>query len=97
MTVKVNCLTRKITHKADKKEYGEVWFDEQVITNISEMNNFKRKFRVKYDSNTDWSFTAHKANSEVIHFNMHKDGLHYHDTKNHNVAIVQTICENEAG
>ena len=32
-----------------------------------------------------------------MNFNMHKDRLHYHDTKNRHFTLVQTLSENEAG
>ena len=28
---------------------------------------------------------------------MHQDGLHYHDTKNREVTLIQTVQENEEG
>ena len=28
---------------------------------------------------------------------MHKDGLHYHDTRNRDITLVQTVQENEEG
>ena len=32
-----------------------------------------------------------------LHFVMHQDGLHYHDTKNCEVTLIQTVQENEEG
>ena len=32
-----------------------------------------------------------------MHFKMHKDGLHYHDTDDRQVTLVQTVQQNEAG
>ena len=56
----------------------------------------KQKYRVTYDSSTDGVFTVHKP-GQLLHFVMHKDGLHYHDTRNHEITLVQTVQENEEG
>ena len=72
------------------KNYGEVWFDERAITNILCLKNVKHKYRVTYDSSTDGVFTVHKP-CQQLHFLMHKDGLYYHDTRNCEIALVQTV------
>ena len=81
--------------KTHKKAYvencGEVWFDERDITNIMSLKNVKEKFRVTYDSNRDGTFTVHKPNGVNIKFRMHRDGLHYHETVNRQVTMVQTV------
>ena len=78
------------------KKYGKVWFDERAITNILCLKNVKHKYRVTYDSSTDGVFTIHKPGQQ-LHFVMHKDGLHYRDTRNREIALVQTVQENEEG
>jgi hypothetical protein len=85
--------------KAYLKGYGEVWFDERAITNILSVKNVKDKlgWSVTYDSNNDQGFAVHKPNGKIVHFRMHPDGLHYHDTKNREVSLVQTVQENEDG
>ena len=97
MTVKGNEGDLKTYKKAYVKNYGEVWFDERAITNIMSLNNVKEKFRVTYDSDRYGKFTVHKPNGVNIKFGMHYDGLHYHDTVNRQVTIVQTVTENEKG
>ena len=96
MSVKGNggsITTNKIGYK---KNYGKVWFDERAITNILCLKNVKHKYRVTYDSSTDGVFTMHKPGQQ-LHFVMHKDGLHYHDTRNSEITLVQTVQENEEG
>ena len=96
MSVKGNggsITTKKIGYL---KNYGKVWFDEHAITNILCLKNVKHKYRVTYDSSTDGVFTVHKPGQQ-LHFVMHKDGLHYHDTRNCDITLVQTVQENEEG
>ena len=78
------------------KFYGDVWFDEQAITNILCLKNMKNKYRVTYDSAENGTFTVHKPEAQ-LHFLMHQDGLHYHDTKYREVKMIQTVQENEEG
>ena len=78
------------------KNYGKVCFDERAITNILCLKNVKHKYRVTYNSSTDGVFTVQKP-VQQIHFAMHKDGLHYHDTRNCEITLVQTVQENEEG
>ena len=72
------------------KNYGKVWFDERAITNILCLKNVKHKYRVTYDSSTYGVLTVHKPGQQ-LNFLMHKDGLHYHDTRNREITLVQTV------
>ena len=93
LSVKVNgssITTNKIGHL---KHYGDVWFDERAITNILCLKNVKQKYRVTYDSSTNGLFTVHKP-GQLLHFVVHKDGLHYHGTRNREITLVQTVQEN---
>ena len=54
----------------------------------------KNKYRVTYDSAENGTFTVHKPDAQ-LHFVMHQDGLHYHDTKNCEVTLIQTVKDNE--
>ena len=76
------------------KNYGKVWFDERDITNILCLKNVKQKYRVTYDSSTDGVFTVHKP-GQHLHFVMQKDGINYHNTRNCEITMVQTVQENE--
>ena len=78
------------------KNYGDVWFDERAITNILCLKNIRKKDRVTYDSAENGTFMVHKPNAR-LHFVMHQDGLHYLDTKNLEVTLIQTVQENEKG
>ena len=49
MKLKENGETIKTTQKSNVQGYGEVWFDEQAITNILALKNFNSKLRVTYD------------------------------------------------
>ena len=62
------------------KFYGDVWFDERAITNILCLKKVKQKYRVTYNISTDGVFTVHKQGQQ-LHFVIHKDGLHYRDTR----------------
>ena len=96
MSVKGNggsITTKKIGYL---KNYGKVWFDERAITNILCLKNVKHKYRVTYDNSTDGVFTVHKPGQQ-LHFVMHKEGLHYHNTRNREITLVQTAQENEKG
>ena len=78
------------------RNYGDVWFDERSITNILCLKNMSKKYRVTYDSAENGTFTVHKADAQ-LHFVLHQYGLHYHDTKNREVTLIQTVKENEEG
>ena len=62
MTVKWNVGDLKTHQKVHVKNYGEVWFNEIEITNITYLKNVREKFRVTYDSDRDGTFTFHKPN-----------------------------------
>ena len=49
-----------------------------------------------YDNSTDGVFTLHKPGQQ-LHFVMYQDGLHYHNNKNREITLVQTVQENEEG
>ena len=95
MIVKVNGGNLKTHKKEYVKNYGKVWFDERATTNIMSLKNAKEKFRVTYESDRDGTFTIHKPNGVNINFGIHRDRLHYHDTVNRQVTMVQTVTENE--
>ena len=79
-----------LTKKYHVKRYGEAWFNKRAITNILAFKNAKSKFNYGV-------FTVHKTNVKDVHFNIHQDVLHYHNTNNRHVTIFQTVSDNEAG
>ena len=99
MTVHGNGGSLTTHTKAWLKNYGEVWFDERAITNILALKNVRgRGFPVSYNGEGDESlFTVHKPDGTQVLFPMHKDGLHYHDTKAKDVVFINTVKENQAG
>ena len=56
----------------------------------------KNKYRVTYDSSKNGTFTVHKPEAQ-LHFVMHQERLHYHDTKHCEVKLIQNVQENEEG
>ena len=96
MSVKGNDVSITTNKIGYLKNYGDIWFDERAITNILCLKNVKQKYRVTYDSSTDGVFTVHKPGQQ-LNFVMYKDDLHYHDTRNREITLVQTVQENEEG
>jgi hypothetical protein len=66
MTVHGNGGNLTTKTKAHIRNYGEVWFHPEAITNILSLKNVKKKFRVTYDSNGDGSFIVHKPKGADI-------------------------------
>ena len=97
MTVKGNGGTLSTNTKAYLKNYGNVWFDKRAITNILSLKNVREKFRVTYDSDGTNAFIVHKPSGDKLRFDMHEDGLYYHDPSNHQITLVNTVKETEEG
>jgi hypothetical protein len=97
MTVHGNGGTLTTKMKAHVKNYGEVWFDTRAITNILALKNVRNKYRVTYDSTAESAFIVHKPNGIDLHFNMHADGLHYHDTQHRELTMVSTVKQESEG
>ena len=76
------------------KKYGDVWFDERAVTNILCLKNINKKYYITYDSAKNGTFTVHKPDVQ-LHFVMHQDRIHYHDTQNCEVTLIQTVQENK--
>jgi hypothetical protein len=99
MTVHGNGGTLTTQYKAHIKNYGDVWFHSKALTNILSSKNVCNKYHVTYDSLGDGAFIVHKPNGVDVHFVMHADGLHYHDTKNRqfSMPMVSTAKEESEG
>jgi hypothetical protein len=97
MTVHGNGGTLTTKMKAYVTTYGEVWYDTRAITNILALKNVRDKYRVTYDSNAESAFIVHKPNGINLHFIMHADGLHYHDTNNRELTLVSTVKQESEG
>ena len=74
--------------------YGWVWFDNRAITNILCMNNVKKRFKITYNSEQDDIFHVHKED-RIIDFVSSDNGLYYHNTKNRQMTMVNTIAKNK--
>ena len=90
MSVKGNIGSITTNKIGNLKNYGDIWFDERAITNILCLKNVKQKYQVTYNSSMDGVFTMHKPGQQ-LHFLIYKDGLHYRDTRNREIALVQTV------
>ena len=81
-------------NKGTLKNYGDVWYDNKAVTNILSLANMVKKYRVTYDSAKGDRFVVHKPDS-LVYFNRSKNGLYYHDTKQRDLCLLNTVKENE--
>jgi hypothetical protein len=56
-----------------------------------------KSFYVTYDSHGKGSFIVHKPTGIDIHFFMHADGRHYHNTNNRQLTMVSTVKSESEG
>ena len=80
MTVQVNGVTLEVTHKETTSVYKQdVWFIKYSTTNIIDIKNLIRKYRLTYD-NTDKIFVVHRDREDQekpnTEFKMHEYVLH---------------------
>jgi hypothetical protein len=97
MTVHGNGGDITTNKKAHIKNYGDVWFHSDAITNILSLKNVKSKFQVTYDSEGDGAFIVHKPDGVDVHFVAHANGLHYHDTNHRQLTMVWTVAQKSEG
>jgi hypothetical protein len=96
MTVSGNGGDLTTYKQAHVRNYGDVWLDEQAITNILLcLKNVKKQFSVTYDSEGSGVFTVHKPKGKNVLFKMHANGLHYHHTGNRKLSIINTVSDNQ--
>jgi hypothetical protein len=91
MTVKGNGGTLTTFTKAHVRNYGDVWFHPSAITNVLSLKNVREQFKVTFNSDTTNSFVVHKPTGGTLKFEMHQDGLYYHDPKQHQMSLVNTV------
>ena len=72
-------------------------FDKNDITNILSLKLVKEKFRVKFDSEHGNAFVVHKPEGVHLRFEIHKNGLYYHNPAGHQMAMVNTVKDNAEG
>jgi hypothetical protein len=97
MTVHSNGGALTTNTKAHIKNYGDVWFHSDAITNILSLKNVKSKFQVTYDSEGEGTFIVHKPDGVNVHFIAHANGLHYHDTNQCQLMMVSTVAQESEG
>ena len=98
MTVHGNDRSLTTNCMAHVNNYGNVWFNDQAITNVLSLKLVQEKFNVTYDGQNNHSvFTVHKPDGKQVHFVMHPNGLHYHNTREWNLMLVSTVKQNEEG
>ena len=97
MTVKSNGGSLTTMHNAVVRNYGKVWFNDRAITNILCLKNVREKFPVEYKCYPESAFCVMKEDGSLIDFVMHPDGLHYHNTRQTELVMVNTVAENEEG
>jgi hypothetical protein len=95
MTVHGNGGALTTQCKAHIKNYGDGWFHSKALTNILSLKNAGNKYHVTHNSLGDGAFIAHKPNGVDVHFVMHADGLHYHDTKNRQFSMPMVSAVKE--
>jgi hypothetical protein len=61
------------------------------------LKNVSEKYHVTYASHGEGAFIVHKPDGINVHFVMYADGLHYHDTKNHELTMVSTVKQASEG
>jgi hypothetical protein len=83
--------------KAHIKNYGDIWFHSDAITNILSLKNVKSKFQVTYDSEGEGAFIVHKPDGVNMHFVAHTNGLHYHNTFHRQLTMVSTVAQESEG
>ena len=97
ITVRGNGGSLTTKTKALLRNYGEIWFDNRAITNILSLKNVREKYRVTFDSNGSNAFVVHKPKGVNLRFEMHRDGLYYHDPLKHHLTLVNTVKDAEEG
>jgi len=97
MTVNGNGGSLITNQQAHIKNYGDVWFDPRAITNILSLKNVKEKYRVTFDSNGNNAFHVHRPGKPDLRFDMHTNGLYYHDPSQKELTLVNTVLGNSEG
>jgi len=61
------------------------------------LKNVRSKFLLTYVSHPESIFTVHKPDGSKNEFKMHKDGLHYFDTKSRSSASISPVSAEAEG
>jgi hypothetical protein len=96
MTIHCNASSRRVTLIGTLRNYGEVWYCKDAITNILSLAKVKEQYPVKYDSKQGNRFVLVQPHKKVI-LKQSPSGLYYHDTPDRAIAMVNTVKENRKG
>ena len=73
-----NAGTMQTKEKATVPKYGEVWFDQNAITNVFSLANMTRKHRVTFDSRIKNAFIVHTDQGPMT-FSVTDNNLYVYD------------------
>ena len=98
MTVFGNGGALTCSYIADFPGYpNPVWFDRRAMTNIISYAKLAKHFWIQYDNKIENAFFLHRHDGTVLKFICSECGLYYHDMKNRERCLIQTVKENEIG
>ena len=86
-------------HKADLPQWGEVWFNENAITNIFSYAEMADRYRITYDSKKDDAFVVHLPNKAVRFERIGNNLYVYKPTKTESsqrLQLLNTVEENKS-
>jgi len=95
MQLATNAGTTTLKWKADANSWGEVWFDENSMTNIFSLANMEDRYRVTYDSAVESAFVVHTEKGP-IKFHRGPEGLYYLKMTPKAKQFLETITENKS-
>jgi hypothetical protein len=95
-SINIHCkvCTRRITEVGTLKNYGEVWYRNDALTNILSLSRIKERYPEKYDSIHGNKFI--QPTKDII-FKQSDLDLYYHDTANRAIAMVNTVEASREG
>jgi hypothetical protein len=75
------------------RNYGDMWYHPDTITNILSLNNVKKIYKVTYDS-TDADCCLVYKPEKIVKFTPTRKGLYVHHIYNVKYLLVNTVEEN---
>ena len=86
-------------HKADLPQWGEVWFNENAITNIFSYAEMADKYQITYDSTADDAFIVHLPDKAVRFERLGNNLYVYKPPKSkstQSLQLLNTVEENKS-
>ena len=77
LTLTTNGGDLRVTQKATRPGYGEVWFSKESLTNIHSLAKMEDKYRVTYDSSQERAFKVHTPEG-IIKYVRGPENLYYY-------------------